>query len=108
MRWVTGALWVVTSGCIVGGGEGSWAFPGAAGLYVSLGNGDVHVGSSADDLTHVAYDGGGIGRAAHPHVDQDGAGLVTVDGRGALGGGDVTASVADGIPVTALVDRGDI
>src|SRR5690242_1018909 len=107
MRLGFGVL-LAASGCVVGGGDGTWTFDHATELYVSVSNGNVDVTPSGSSSTDVSYDGGGLGRASRPNVSEDDAGRVSVDGRGALGGGTIEAAVADGVAIRATIDRGDI
>jgi hypothetical protein len=95
-------------GCVVGGTEGVHEFGSASALTVELGNGEVLIVSSPDESLRVHYDGGGIGRAARPEIEQDSSGAVWVDGGGPLGGGELEIEVPAGIPVTAEVDSGEI
>lgn len=104
------AWWIVVagSGCVVGGGEVSYRFDDAAALSVSLANGSVTVDPSEDGSTVLEWDGGGLGRAASPEVSLGPDRTVRFDARGQLGGGDLVAHVAPGLPVTVLLDRGDV
>jgi hypothetical protein len=102
------ALVVGASGCFVGGGEQVVAFESATSLSVSLANGSVTIEPTEDGDTVVEWDGGGIGRAAFPEIEQHLDGGVSVDARGQLGGGDVVVHVVPGIPIDVLLDRGDI
>jgi hypothetical protein len=96
-------------GCLVGGGEVTETFTGATALSIELASGSVTVDSSGDDTLTVSWDGGGVGKAAaSPTIAQDGDGVVTVEARGQLGGGDIGAKVPAGVPVAVLLDRGDV
>jgi hypothetical protein len=99
---------VWAAGCVVGGSEGTHEFASASSLSMALGNGEALIVSSPDASLRVHYDGGGIGRAARPEIEQDEAGGVWVDGGGPLGGGELEIEVPAGIPVTAEVDSGEL
>ncbi|MEQ1507149.1 MAG: hypothetical protein ABMB14_33280 [Myxococcota bacterium] len=96
------------AGCVVGGGEADETFTGVTGLEIELGSGDVTIRPSDDDSTRVMWDGGGVGKAARPTIDQSRDAAGVVDARGTLGGGDVNALVTGGVPITAIVDRGSV
>lgn len=102
-------LWaVLLGGCAIGGGEGSWVFDDASALRVELASGEVVVGPSEDGAVRLAFDGGGIGQAARPEVGQGSDGAVELLASDGLGGGDVEAQVPGGLPITVLLDQGDI
>src|SRR6478752_9934595 len=101
------SLWFVAAmaeACVVGGSDSVDEFSSVTALSVELGNGDVRIVTSEDDLTRVRYDGGGVGRSAWPEMVQDGQGALSVDGGGLLGGGDLDIEVAGGVPITAEVE----
>lgn len=101
-------LAMVTTGCVIRGTDRDWTFDDATSLHLELGSGDVDVVNSVDGTTHVAYDGGGVGKSGRPNVNQRDDGSVVADARNVLGGGDFTAEMAEGIPLTVIVDRGDV
>lgn len=107
MRWIGLAVLGLT-GCMVGGGEAAWEFDGVVAVDAHLGSGEMTVVSSPDERARVEWDGGGIGRVAHPAVDVDADGVLLVDAKGGLGGGDLWLEVPAGAPLFVTVDRGEL
>ena len=105
---MVGVLALGLVGCVVGGGEeSSWTFDEVTAVDVSMKSGGITIWSAHEDQLAIWYDGGGLGGAARPEVFQA-DGTVVVDGRGGLGGGNLEIEVPAGVPITAILDRGDM
>lgn len=108
MAWVTVAL---ASACVVGGGERTVVQDDVAGLRIELGNGEIDLVdlATAGRTTTVHLELGGIGpRAARGETYVDADGWLVIDAGGALGGGEIEATVPPGLPVELFVDRGEV
>lgn len=102
-----GVLALGLSGCVFGGSEEVlWDFDDVTAIDVTLKSGGITIWNADDDQLAIDYDGGGIG-GAPPEVFQT-DGTVVVDGRGGLAGGNLELAVPAGVPITAILDRGDM
>lgn len=103
--WVLG---LGLGGCAVGGGEAVWDFEGVTAIEAHLGSGEMEVRTSPDAWSVVHWEGGGIGPVASPDVAVDRDGLLRVDARGGLGGGELALEVPAGAPLFLTVARGEL
>lgn len=96
------------SGCVVGGGENTWAFSDPASITASVSSGEIAVSSSEDSGARISWEGGGFGENAWPDVeDLDGDVVVDADG-GLLGGGELDIQAPAGTPLILAVERGSV
>ncbi len=109
MTRVLAALTLLTSGCVIGGGETYWEFQSPEAVSVRIGSGEVSVRSVDDDVVRIWWEGGGVGDNARPEVERADNGVVFIDADGGfLGGGDVRVGLPAGVGIEAIVDRGEV
>lgn len=101
-------MWLLLTGCVVGGGESEWLFPDATALSANFASGEVRVESWSEGDAHLLWEGGGIGEVAFPDVWQGDTGCVFVDADGGFGGGELRARIPEGAPVVVYADSGDV
>jgi len=98
--------------CVVGGGEQTHRYDDLEGVFVELGSGDVEIWGEEGraSTTEVHLDLGGIGQdTARGTLTVGADGWLHVDARGGIfGGGDIEVIVPAGLPVEAIVERGDV
>lgn len=107
MRWTLWAV-ILSTGCVVGGGDQGWTFERPTSVVVQVGSGSIDVVSSPDDQLRAWWEGGGFGDNASPDVYEEG-GVVWIDANGGvLGGGEVRVEVPAGTSMDLEVARGEI